>query len=75
MRTLTAASRSRNPSSSGFAPFLTKQVSGTPQARCRDSTQSGRFSTIECSRLRPEGGVQVTSSSMERRARSRIVRP
>jgi hypothetical protein len=30
-----------------LAPFFTKQVSGTPQARWRDSTQSGRASIIE----------------------------
>jgi hypothetical protein len=45
MRALTAGSRriSTRPSPSRF----TKQVSGTPQARWRDSTQSGRASIME----------------------------
>jgi hypothetical protein len=44
---LTLGSRSRKSASSGLAPFFTKQVSGTPQARWRDRTQSGRASIIE----------------------------
>jgi hypothetical protein len=67
-------SRSRKSASSGFAPFFTKQVSGTPQARWRDSTQSGRASIIERRRF-ARSGVQVTSSSIEVSARSRIVVP
>jgi hypothetical protein len=73
MRALTSGSRSRKSASVGRAPFFTKQVSGTPQARWRDSTQSGRFSTIECSRLRPVCGVHLTSWSIEVSARVRIV--
>ena len=53
---------------------LTKQVSGTPQARWRESTQSGRASIIECSRLRPERGCHLTLS-ISVSARSRIVVP
>ena len=46
-----------------------------PQARWRDSTQSGRASIIECSRLRPVCGVHVTSWLIEFSARLRIVSP
>ena len=73
MRALTAGSRKRKSASPGFAPRLTKQVSGTPHARWRDSTQSGRASTIACSRLRPVRGVHATRSSIEASARPRIV--
>jgi hypothetical protein len=38
--------RARKFTSVGFAPFRTKQASGTPQARWRESTESGRASTI-----------------------------
>ena len=69
-----ASLRNRKSGSVGSAPFLTKQVSGTPQARWRLSTQSGRASIIEWSRLRPDCGVQVTLS-ISVSARSRIVVP
>ena len=59
----------------GFAPRRTKQVSGTPQARWRDSTQSGRFSTMEWIRFRPVCGHHFTSLSMLVSARVRIVSP
>ena len=75
MRPFTRSSRSRKSASSGRAPLRVKQVSGTPQARCRDSTQSGRPSTMLWMRLRPEGGVHVTSSSIEASARARMVSP
>ena len=75
MRALTCGSRRRKSGSVGLAPFLVKQVSGTPQARWRDSTQSGRASIIECRRLRPVPGVHSTSSSIEVSARMRIVSP
>ena len=45
IRALTAGSRRISAVPSGWR--LTKQVSGTPQARWRDSTQSGRASIIE----------------------------
>ena len=45
IRALTAGSRRISAVPSGRR--LTKQVSGTPQARWRDSTQSGRASIIE----------------------------
>ena len=47
MRALTASFLRRKSGSVGSAPFFVKQVSGTPQARWRDSTQSGRESIIE----------------------------
>ena len=47
MRAFTASDVRRKPSSVGSAPFFVKQVSGTPQARWRESTQSGRASIIE----------------------------
>jgi hypothetical protein len=59
----------------GAAPFFTKHVSGTPQARWRDRTQSGRVSIIERRRFWPETGVNLTSSLIEASARSRIVLP
>ena len=75
MRAFTCPSRRTNPSSAGSPPRFVKQVSGTPQARWRESTQSGRLSTIACSRLRPARGVQATSSSIEVSARLRMVVP
>ncbi len=73
MRALTAGSRRISAVPSG--PRFTKQVRGTPQARWRDSTQSGRASIIEWRRLRPVCGYQRTSWSIEVSARSRIVAP
>ena len=75
MRAFTAGSRRRKSGSSGLAPRRVKQVSGTPQARWRESTQSGRCESMAWSRLRPERGVKATNSSVERRARSRMVAP
>ena len=66
---MTVSSRSRKSGSSALAPTRVKQVSGTPQARCRDKTQSGRFSIIENRRLRPFFGVHSTSSSIDVKAR------
>ena len=57
MRALTAGSRRISAVPSGWR--LTKQVSGTPQARWRESTQSGRASIIEKRRLRPDSGDQL----------------
>ena len=73
-RAFTASFRRTNSGSVGIAPFFVKQVSGTPQARWRDSTQSGRLSIIEWSRFRPERGVHFTLS-ISVSARSRIVLP
>ncbi len=53
MRASTSASFSTSP-----VFFSTKMASGTPQARWRDSTQSGRDSTIAPMRLAPCGGYQ-----------------
>ena len=75
IRAFTSALRSKKSASVGKAPFLTKQVSGTPQARCRDSTQSGRASIIAFKRLRPAIGVQLTNWLIEVSARWRIVSP
>ncbi len=69
MRALTSASFRTVP------VFLsTKIASGTPQARWRDSTQSGRVSTMAPMRLRPRGGYHVVSS-MPFIASSRSVLP
>ena len=74
-RAFTSALRRRKSSSVGLAPTLVKQVKGTPQARWRDSTQSGRASIMACRRLRPDGGVHVTRWLIEFSARLRIVSP
>ena len=59
--------------------FLTKIASGTPQARWRDSTQSGRVSTMAPMRLRPRGGYQCgvvdAPSSPVRAASCRRISP
>ena len=54
--------------------FSTKIARGTPQARWRDSTQSGRPSTIEPMRLAPRGGYHLVSP-MAFSANSRKVLP
>ena len=74
MRWFTSALRNKKPSSVGNAPFLVKHVRGTPHARWRDRTQSGRASIMECNRLRPVCGVQLTLS-ISVSARSRMVLP
>ena len=45
-----------------FVFFSTKSAIGTPQARCRLMTQSGRCSTIAPSRLRPFSGTKRVSA-------------
>jgi hypothetical protein len=48
-----------------------KTVMGTPQARWRDTHQSGRFSIMPVIRSRPQAGIQVTreiSSRVRRRS-------
>ena len=42
--------------------FSTKIASGTPQARWRDNTQSGRPSTIAPMRFWPRGGYHLVSA-------------
>ncbi len=41
--------------------LCTKMASGTPQARWRESTQSGRVSTIERMRFSPACGTHLVS--------------
>jgi hypothetical protein len=68
MRAFTRASRSTSP-----VPFLTNTVIGTPQARWRETTQSGRLPTMPLIRFLPCGGTHWVSS-IACRATSRSVR-
>ena len=43
-----------------FVPFFTNTAIGTPQARWRDTTQSGRFSIMPAMRFSPVGGTHFT---------------
>ena len=68
MRWLTASSFSTLPSASA------KTAIGTPQARWRDSTQSGRSSIMARSRVCPAAGTKRVAS-IAARARERSVEP
>ena len=57
MRSQTSGSRSNSPVS-----LSTKTAIGTPQARWRETHQSGRVSIIERMRLRPRAGTQRVAS-------------
>ena len=66
MRAFTASSFSTSPVSR-----LTKTAIGTPQARWRDTTQSGRFSIMPRSRFCPAAGTKrVSAIAFSARARS-----
>jgi hypothetical protein len=43
-----------------FVPLRTKTAIGTPQARWRDTTQSGRFSIMPVMRFSPTAGTHCT---------------
>ena len=57
MRSITFGSRSSSP-----LFLLTNIAIGTPQARWREITQSGRCAIMECSRVLPCGGTKRVSS-------------
>jgi hypothetical protein len=48
---------------------------GTPQARCRETHQSGRLATMLCIRSWPHAGIHFTSWSMAESAAARSVWP
>ncbi len=56
MRALTSASNS-----TACVVFSTKMASGTPQARWRDKTQSGRSFTMPARRFSPDFGYHFVS--------------
>jgi hypothetical protein len=56
MRRLTASSLRISPESR-----LTKTAMGTPQARWRETTQSGRFSIMPRMRFSPDSGTHSVS--------------
>ena len=66
---MTASSRS------GSSVFLsTNTVIGTPQARCREITQSGRSSIMPLRRRWPEAGTKrVSSMAFKALSRSPVV--
>ena len=68
MRAFTASSSSTSPLSR-----LTKTAIGTPQARWRDTTQSGRFSIMPRSRFCPAAGTKFVSVDRLQRARAQRV--
>ena len=69
MRWLTASSCRMSTEPSPFS--LVKTAIGTPQARCREITQSGRLTIMPLMRFCPDGGTQrVCAIACSARARS-----